>query len=274
MIYELSFTSEIIEQTIKKHDIKLVIFDPLQAFLGAHVDMYRANQIRPIMAHLAAMAKRTGCAVIIISHMGKGTIGSKAIYRSLGSIDIPAAARSVIYIERNPDDNDQCVMVHVKCSNDKEGKSILYRIGERGGVTWEGYSNLTYGDLQMRAEYTKKGISFEDDPHVQVIKMFHQDNPKGAFISWVQLSNYANKSLGHTPCQNGKEWRAKLDALQRDFIRKCQIQFEFKSAYLEEPSELGQTVRLNKKKKVRGVKIMPYKPDTEFQTHGNEKDAV
>ncbi len=263
--HSLTFLSPIIEETIKENNIKLVIFDPLQAYLSGKVDMHRANETRPVMAHLAAMAKRTGCAVLIISHMSKGTAGGKAIYRTLGSVDIPAASRSVLYIERNPDDTDQCVMVHTKSSNAKPSQSILYRIGERGGVTWEGYSSLKYEDLQRQAERAEKGIDYEDDPIVMVMTMLHKENPGGVFLSWEQLDNYANKILGYFPCSNGKEWNAKLKCMQREFAERSRIMFDFRNTYLMEHVECGETITPDEKRKVRGVEVKRFVPNTEFQ---------
>lgn len=89
----LSLSDERIEQAIKETGAKLLILDPLQAYLGADVDMHRANEIRPIFHALGLVAERTGCAIVIIGHMNKG--GGKSGYRGLGSIDITAAARSV-----------------------------------------------------------------------------------------------------------------------------------------------------------------------------------
>ena len=73
----------------------LLIIDPLQAYLGSGVDMHRANEIRPIFKYLSSVAERTGCAIVIIGHMNKAC-GTKGLYRGLGSIDITAAARSVL----------------------------------------------------------------------------------------------------------------------------------------------------------------------------------
>lgn len=263
--HELTFESPQIEKAVKAHEVKLVIFDPLQAFLGSGIDMHRANQTRPIMAHLAAMAKRTGCAVLIISHMSKGSLGGKAIYRALGSVDIPAASRSVLYVERNPEDEDQCVMLQTKSSNAKTGRTILYRIGHRGGVTWEGYSSLTYQDVQMQAERRRKGVAYEEDPLVQVICMAHQDNPLDVFLSWEQLSAYANRALGYFPCRSGKEWHARLQALQTELMKKSRIRLEFGKMVSKEHMELGEKVP-GSLLQTRGVRILPWQPQTAFQT--------
>ena len=42
-----------LEQAIIETNAKLVVLDPIQGFLGADVDMHRANEIRPVMKHIA-----------------------------------------------------------------------------------------------------------------------------------------------------------------------------------------------------------------------------
>ena len=69
----LSFSDSRIEQAIATTQAKLLILDPLQAYLGIDVDMHRANEIRPIFKALAGVAERTDCAVLIIGHMNKRT---------------------------------------------------------------------------------------------------------------------------------------------------------------------------------------------------------
>ena len=93
----LSLSDERIEQAIVEKDAKLFILDPLQAYLGG-ADMHSANGIRPLMKALGAVAEWTGCAIVIIGHLNKK--GGKAQYRGLGSIDIYAAARSVLTVGR------------------------------------------------------------------------------------------------------------------------------------------------------------------------------
>lgn len=97
---ELTLSDARIEAAIKQTGAKLLILDPLQAYLGGNVDMHRANEIRPIFKQLAMVAQETGCAIVIIGHMNKMS-GSKGMYRGLGSIDIAAAARSVLLVGRD-----------------------------------------------------------------------------------------------------------------------------------------------------------------------------
>ena len=75
---------------------RLVIIDPMQAFLGADVDMNRANEVRPIFRSLGDIAQATGCAIVLIGHLNKAA-GTQSTYRGLGSIDITAAVRSLLF---------------------------------------------------------------------------------------------------------------------------------------------------------------------------------
>ena len=91
-----------LEQAIIETNAKLVVLDPIQGFLGADVDMHRANEIRPIMKHISELAEKYKCAIILIGHMNKSSMG-KSAYRGLGSIDFQAAARSVLIVGRIQD---------------------------------------------------------------------------------------------------------------------------------------------------------------------------
>jgi len=98
----LSMKDDRIEQTLEQTHAKLLILDPIQAYLGDNVDMNRANETRNVTKRIAALAERTGCAIILIGHMNKGG-GQKAAYRGIGSIDFFAIARSVLLVARVPD---------------------------------------------------------------------------------------------------------------------------------------------------------------------------
>lgn len=67
----LSMSDLRIEEAIKQTGAKLVILDPIQAYLGSGVDMHRANEIRPVMKHLGDIAEKYNCAIILIGHAEK-----------------------------------------------------------------------------------------------------------------------------------------------------------------------------------------------------------
>ena len=105
---------------------RLVVLDPIQSFLGAEVDMHRANEIRPLMKSVSVLAEKYHCAVILIGHMNKNSAG-KSSYSRLGSIDFQAAARSVLIVGRVKNEPEIRIVCHVKSSLAPEGKSIAFR---------------------------------------------------------------------------------------------------------------------------------------------------
>ena len=143
---ELSFTDERLEQAIIQTKAKLVILDPLQAYIGANVDMHRANEIRPVMKHLSEVAQKYECAIVLVGHLNKA-IGMKSSYRGLGSIDIPASARSVLLVGRIKDNPTIRVMAQIKNSLAPEGEPIAFELNKETGFHFIGKYDISIDDL-------------------------------------------------------------------------------------------------------------------------------
>ena len=139
---ELSMNDERIEEAIKQTNAKLVILAPIQAYLGANVDMHRANEIRPVMSHLGRIAENYGCAVVLIGHLNKSS-GQKCAYRGLGSIDIPAVARSMLIVGKMKNEPTKRVMSHAKSSLAPTGQSLMFEINESSALEWRGAIDIT-----------------------------------------------------------------------------------------------------------------------------------
>jgi hypothetical protein len=158
---QLSMSDERIEQAMTDIGASLFIFDPLQAFLGAGVDMRRANEVRPLFTRLGNIADRTNCAIAIIGHLNKMS-QTKVMYRGLGSADINAAVRSVLLV-RLKDDPQTRVAAHLKSNLAPEEKSIAFTLGE-GGFEWAGTMDITADELlngggNAEREPTKKEVA-------------------------------------------------------------------------------------------------------------------
>ncbi|MDD4495235.1 MAG: AAA family ATPase [Eubacteriales bacterium] len=143
---ELTLCDERLEQAVQETGAKLIVLDPLQAYLGDNVDMHRANEVRPVFKRLCAMADRTGCAIILIGHMNKAQ-GLKSSYRGLGSIDFRAAARSVLLVGRLKSDPTVRVVAHDKSSLAPEGKSIAFSLDAENGFQWIGSCDVSVDDV-------------------------------------------------------------------------------------------------------------------------------
>lgn len=143
---ELSMTDDRLEQAIIETGARLIILDPIQAYIGATVDMNRANEIRPVLKHLGIIAEKHNCAIILIGHMNKAS-GSKSTYRGLGSIDIQATARSVLLVARLRDKPNIRIMAHDKSSLAPAGDAIGFEMTEDNGMVCIGPYDITIDEL-------------------------------------------------------------------------------------------------------------------------------
>ena len=143
---ELSMTDDRLEQAIIETKARLIILDPIQAYIGATVDMHRANEIRPVLKHLGIIAEKHNCAIILIGHMNKAS-GSKSTYRGLGSIDIQATARSVLLVARLRDKPNIRIMAHDKSSLAPTGDAIGFKMTEDNGMVCIGPYDITIDEL-------------------------------------------------------------------------------------------------------------------------------
>ena len=138
----LTLTDKRIERAIRENQAKLLIIDPIQAFLGAQIDMNRANEVRPIFRALSEIAEVHDCAILMIGHLNKAS-GSQSTYRGLGSIDMTAAVRSLLFIGKVRDDPTTRVLTHEKSSLAPPGKSLAFSLGDADGFRWLGEYQLT-----------------------------------------------------------------------------------------------------------------------------------
>lgn len=211
---ELTFSDERLEKAIRKTGAKLIVLDPLQAYLGSDVDMHRANEIRPIFKRLCLMAEETGCAVILIGHMNK-TQGAKSSYRGLGSIDFRAAARSVLVVGRLKEEPTIRIVAHDKSSLAPEGKSIAFALDPDSGFQWKGYCETSVDELLAgKGSLLSKTTQAEN-----LLWELLQDEPAATEIILQKAQELgisertvkiAKQNLGVSSVKIGGKWFAKM----------------------------------------------------------------
>jgi hypothetical protein len=135
----------------------LVVLDPLVAYMGTHLDINKANDMRSLTAALASLAGRKQCAIVAVRHLTKGN-RSRSLYRGTGSIDICAAARSILLVGRNEREGleDQRALVQIKNNLAPIGPSIGYSLTADIGFRWTGVSQLTASQLLGRQNSEQK----------------------------------------------------------------------------------------------------------------------
>jgi hypothetical protein len=151
---------DVIERAIREKAPTLVVIDPLQAFIGAGVDMHRANEVRAILSGLVVLAERYGCAILIVRHWTKAA-QDRAIYRGLGSIDFSAAARSILVAGKDPKHPERFVMAHGKSSLAPTGPSLAYELGD-GRFRWIGQTTVTADAMARPPQVEEEGSALEE----------------------------------------------------------------------------------------------------------------
>lgn len=131
----LTLDDERIREAIISFRPRLVVIDPIQAYLGSDSDLQIAGRARKLMQRLSLWASTYDCAVVLIGHLNKKE-GSKGLYRSLGSIDVVAAARSVLQVDRDTSDPAIRVVRQIKNSLGPSDREIKFEIRSGIGFRW------------------------------------------------------------------------------------------------------------------------------------------
>lgn len=131
----LTLDDERIRQAIIEFRPWLVVIDPIQAYLGSDSDLQIAGRARKLMQRLGMWASVYDCAIVLIGHLNKKE-GTKGLYRSLGSIDVVAAARSVLQVERDSEDANIRIVRQIKNSLAPSDGEIRFSITAETGFQW------------------------------------------------------------------------------------------------------------------------------------------
>ncbi|MBQ8922924.1 MAG: AAA family ATPase [Oscillospiraceae bacterium] len=155
----LTLTDPRLADAVMTVNAKVIVLDPIQAFLGASVNMNAANEIRPVMSQLGQLAETLDCAVILVGHQNKNA-GLKDIYKGLGSIDITAAARSVITVSKiRSGQRSQRLVRQIKSSLAPEAPPCIYAFNESGALEYSGeYNSGQSTEKQSKLERCKLAL--------------------------------------------------------------------------------------------------------------------
>lgn len=137
-----------IGQMINEFRPRLVVIDPIQAYLGNSSDLTMISRARKLMRKLSMLASKNRCAIVLISHLTKSD-GKKDIYRSFGSVDIVASARSVLMVMRDEENWDLRVVRQVKNNLAPIGNELHFTMTRTDGFKWV-EADFTPGSGQLR----------------------------------------------------------------------------------------------------------------------------
>lgn len=210
----LHFDDERIEKAIVSENARLLILDPLSAYIGENVNLNQAIDVRSAFRKIYAVAQRTKCAVLIVSHMNKAN-GISALYRTNGSIDICGAVRSILTVCEDREEKDKRFLVPVKSNLAEKGDAIIFRLSDH--IEWLESRAVTADELLSSFgsnRDTKQGqaeeellalLSEEDKPAYEIYNHFEKLG-----ISKRTVEN-AKKSLGVKSHRKSKVWMWSLE---------------------------------------------------------------
>jgi putative DNA primase/helicase len=127
---------ELQHAAVKLGDVRLIVIDPISAYLG-NTDSHVNAKVRGLLAPLTALAQILRIAIIAVDHLSKSN--RPALYRPNGSIAFTAAARAVWLFAKNPDDDSQRLMLPGKMNLARDQQGLTYGLQEleSGAVTVE-----------------------------------------------------------------------------------------------------------------------------------------
>lgn len=146
-----------IEAAIAKTQAKLLLIDPLMAFLGC--DANGDQKVRSALTPLKEIAGTTNCAVVMVRHLTKRG-GKHSLYRGSGSIGIVAATRSALLIGKSPDEPNFRVLCQTKSNLGPLAPSLLFEPVDSDGIVtigWRGECEFTADDLLSAAPSKSEG---------------------------------------------------------------------------------------------------------------------
>lgn len=216
----LTLDDERIRQAIIEFRPRLVVIDPIQAYLGSDSDLQVAGKARKLMHRLGMWASVYDCAIVLIGHLNKKE-GTKGLYRSLGSIDVVAAARSVLQVERDPENTDIRIVRQIKNSLAPSDGEIRFSITAEAGFQWlecEVASEPTaepeepkFESKSEKAAYLIKKLLSEGDMRAKEIYMRMSDEG----ISRKTAEN-TKAELGIRSYRKTRQWYWSLPSIEEE----------------------------------------------------------
>ena len=169
----ITLDDERLYEAIAEFCPKLVVIDPIQAYVSNPSDLQMATKARKLLRRLSTWAEAFDCAVVLIGHMNKQE-NARGLYRAVGSIDVVATARSVLQIERDNHDPDIRILRQIKNSLGPSDTVMRFEIRKDTGFRW------------MEAEY--QSVQSDLEPEKKVL-VFSSKTEKAAYLIRAYLKD-------------------------------------------------------------------------------------
>jgi hypothetical protein len=189
--------AEQLEDMIRRVSARLVIVDPLVAFLPPRVDANKDAEVRQGLSAVVDLAERLGCVVAGIRHLNKAAALS-ALYRGGGSIGIIGAARSGLLVAGDPSDPRRRVLAPLKSNLAPLAPSMAWSLESAAGgvaiVRWEGISDLTAAHLLEGGDKEERSAGSEAEEFLRS-ELAEGERPAEELMSTARRLGIAARTL-------------------------------------------------------------------------------
>jgi hypothetical protein len=182
-------------------NLKLLIVDPLESFLGGTVDTYRNNEVKAALRGIIALAQKEQFTILAIQHLTKKT-GITANYRISGSVAFAAAACTVWMVAKDPDNPRHCLLLNSKMNIAPKNNGYLYSIESMEGIgvpAWGERIDLDPDDVLNAEQKPKQKTAPKQEAVLEYLQNSRPENMPLAEIagalgkSKTATSNILNK---------------------------------------------------------------------------------
>jgi hypothetical protein len=175
-----------LEKALVRTQARLVVLDPITAFLAQSVQLNSESSVRQALAPLQQLAQKHACTVMMHRHLNKEP-GGRAVYRGSNSIAFLAVCRSAWLAARDPQDPARCVLAQVKNNLGPPQPSLAYEVirqeGDRFQFSWLGAVAWT-ADQLLAAASQRSPLSGPRDHARDFLQEFLQDGPRTSREVW------------------------------------------------------------------------------------------
>ena len=194
-------------------ECKLLVIDPVSAYLDG-TDGNSNSDIRGLFAPLSNLASQHKIAVVLVSHLNKGS-GGNALYRTMGSLAFTAAVRAAYIVTKDQNNPERRLFMPAKNNLAKDSTGLAYSVitAENGApiIAWESEPVTMTADEALAIPESSDERTATDDAVDFLTNLLSggsakvsdiQNEARNAGISEKTLRR-ARQKLGVRPQKNG-----------------------------------------------------------------------
>lgn len=194
-----TFDSPLVGKDIEDYKPGLVIFDPVQEFVGDSVNMGSRNQMSTILNKLCRHGEKYGTAFLIVVHTNKRGQGASGRYRMADSSELWDRPRSVLIMGNTGEvDNEGNAIKYISCEKSnycKRPPTVLITL-KNGTVQFVNTNYKTDDDYVHKFENSKKDEKSKpqrDNVKRELVKYLESRNGEAPTSD---LNSFLNDALG------------------------------------------------------------------------------